>query len=189
MTSPALLKERVRPGGRSARVQESVHGAVRMLLTEGTRADLTVPVIAARAGVTPSTIYRRWGDLQTLLADVAAERLRPDADPADTGSLRGDLRTWLDQFVDEVSSAPGLEMLRDVIATHTPGRNPCCSYTRTHLAVIAERAQARAETCPGVEPMLDQIVAPIIYRIVFGGETISTRYAHGLVDRCLGSVD
>ncbi|MEG2632003.1 MAG: ATP-binding protein, partial [Comamonas sp.] len=60
------------PGGRSARVQESVHSAVRELLEAHERSSVTVPMIAARAGVTPSTIYRRWGDLSALLADVAA---------------------------------------------------------------------------------------------------------------------
>jgi hypothetical protein len=40
--------------------------------------------------VTPSTVNRRWGDLAQLLADTAAERLRPVADPDDTGSLAGE---------------------------------------------------------------------------------------------------
>ena len=71
------IKENRRTGGRSARVQESIHAAVRALLEERDRADLTVPQIAARAGVTPSTIYRRWGDLSALLADVALERMLP----------------------------------------------------------------------------------------------------------------
>ena len=91
------IKEGLRPGGRSARVQESIHSAVRDLLQTQDRATLTVPQIAARAGVTPSTIYRRWGDLAALLADVAIARMRPDSEPANTGSLRGDLRAWAEQ--------------------------------------------------------------------------------------------
>lgn len=86
------IKEGLRPGGRSARVQESVHTATRELLEAHERSSVTVPMIAARAGVTPSTIYRRWGDLSALLADVALERMRPDSEPANTGSLRGDLQ-------------------------------------------------------------------------------------------------
>lgn len=38
------------------------------------REGLTVPAIAERAGVTPSTIYRRWGNLRELLSDVAVQR-------------------------------------------------------------------------------------------------------------------
>ena len=82
------IKEGLRPGGRSARVQDAIHSAVRALLQEQERSSVTVPQIAARAGVTPSTIYRRWGDLSALLADVALARMRPDSEPAQTGSLR-----------------------------------------------------------------------------------------------------
>ena len=78
------VKERVRIGGRSARIQRAVHQAVKNLSATTSREELTVPQIAAEAGVTPSTIYRRWGDLAALLADVAVERLRPVADPQDT---------------------------------------------------------------------------------------------------------
>jgi len=41
--------EGTRPGGRSARIQQSVHDATRGLLTEIGREELTVPMIAARA--------------------------------------------------------------------------------------------------------------------------------------------
>ena len=54
------VREQVRVGGRSARIQAAVHDAVRALTAEVGREALTVPMIAGRAGVTPSTIYRRW---------------------------------------------------------------------------------------------------------------------------------
>lgn len=40
------VKENLRPGGRSARVQASVHKAVRELLAEMSRAEVTIPLIA-----------------------------------------------------------------------------------------------------------------------------------------------
>ena len=64
MSTPKAI---ARPGGRSARVQAAVHGATSALIAEHGRAAVTVPMIAARAGVTPSTIYRRWGELADLL--------------------------------------------------------------------------------------------------------------------------
>ena len=48
-----------RPDGRSARVQAAVHQAASELLALHGRESLTVPAVAARARVTPSTIYRR----------------------------------------------------------------------------------------------------------------------------------
>jgi len=163
------VREAVRPGGRSARVQASVHEAVCALSAEMDRAALTVPMIAERAGVTPSTIYRRWGDLRELLADVAVERMRPDQAPLDTGSLRGDLEAWLDQYAEEMSSTPGRTLLRDALAGDTQGENGCrcCEYGRGQLSVIVERATARGERTPTVEAIIDLAVAPVTYRILF----------------------
>ena len=73
-----------RPGGRSARVQAAVHQAVQELDGEIDRAGLTVPLIAERAGVTPSTIYRRWGTLADVLSDVALGSMRADTAPDGT---------------------------------------------------------------------------------------------------------
>ncbi|SCB57574.1 transcriptional regulator, TetR family [Rhizobium aethiopicum] len=170
------VKENLRPGGRSARVQASVHKAVRELLAEMNRAEVTIPLIAAKAGVTPSTIYRRWGDLQELLADVAVERLRPDMQPIDAGSGKADLEAWADQYAEEMSSGPGREMIRDVLAAQT-GENACkcAEYTRQQIAFIADRARARGEIFPDVDAVMDQVVAPIIYRILFGDVPDSAR--------------
>ena len=104
-----------RPGGRSSRVQASVHQAVRKLLEHMPREELTFPLIATEAGVTPSTLYRRWGDLPQLLADVALERIRPIAEPVDTGSLHGDLQAWTEQYIEEMGSPLGRTLLRDTL--------------------------------------------------------------------------
>ena len=111
-----MAREMVRQGGRSARIQEAVHAATQALLNEVGRGEINVPMIAERAGVTPSTVYRRWGDLAQLLADTAAERLRPVADPDDTGSLAGDLRAFVMQYAEEMGSPVGRALMRDVLA-------------------------------------------------------------------------
>ncbi|MCT9094264.1 TetR/AcrR family transcriptional regulator, partial [Streptomyces sp. ASQP_92] len=64
-----------RPGGRSARVAAEVHRAVTELISERGYGNFTVGDVAARAGVADSSIYRRWGDLETLLGEVALARL------------------------------------------------------------------------------------------------------------------
>lgn len=177
----------IRPGGRSARVQAAVHAAVRELLAERERAEISVPLVAARAGVTPSTIYRRWGDLQDLLADVALEQMRPETDPADTGSLRADLLAWLDQFREEMSSAPGTAMIRDVLSTYD-GPDPahqCCAISQQQIAVIFARAAARGEKAPALDLATDLCLAPIMYRILFAGGVMDTEYVGQLVDRLL----
>lgn len=178
------VKERIRVGGRSARIQGAVHDAVRRLGAETDRDQLTVPQIAAEAGVTPSTIYRRWGDLAALLADVAVQRLRPITDPDDTGATASDLRLFIEQFMEEMSSPVGRSLLRDVFSPSGesyPGQ--CAGFTRDHLTTIAARAKARGETPFDVDEVIDHVVAPIIYRILFGDRELTLGYCHALLER------
>ncbi|GAA2744169.1 TetR/AcrR family transcriptional regulator [Kitasatospora cinereorecta] len=176
-----------RPGGRSARVQQAVHRAVRELEAEGGRGAVTVPAIATRAGVTPSTVYRRWGDLATLLADVALERLRPDGPPADHGGLREDLEAWAEQFVEELGSPTGRLYLRDAVggAADEGVAGRCSDYAAEQLRAIGVRAAGRGEAVPGVEALMDAVVAPLVYRILFRPDGLSVAYAQGLVRAAL----
>jgi AcrR family transcriptional regulator len=179
------VRERVRIGGRSARIQAEVHRAVKELQAENDRADLTVPMIAARAGVTPSTIYRRWGDLQELFADVAMERLRPVAVPDDTGSMQGDLAAFVEQYAEEFSAPAGKQLLFDLFSTtlEAPHTEQHCGYTYDHLGVIADRAAARGERGFAVQDAIDRVIAPIMYRILFGRGEVSDDFRRGLLDR------
>jgi len=177
------IKEGLRPGGRSARVQESIHSAVRELLEEQERSTVTVPQIAARAGVTPSTIYRRWGDLSVLLADVALARMRPDSEPANTGSLRGDLRAWAEQYLDEMSSEPGRNMLRDVQCSATLGY--CATIIGGQLQIILERYRESVETLPSVDRLINLVAAPTVFRILFSAAPLEVEELHQLIDIAL----
>jgi AcrR family transcriptional regulator len=175
------VKERIRIGGRSARIQNAVHQAVKKLSASTCRDDLTVQQIAAEAGVTPSTIYRRWGDLPALLADVAVARLRPIADPEDTGAVASDLRLFVEQFTEEMSSEVGRALIRDVFAAGETPADQCAHFTHGHLTTIAERAKARGETAFDVNEVVDHVVAPIIYHILFGTRQPSLDYCHSLL--------
>jgi AcrR family transcriptional regulator len=178
------VKERVRIGGRSARIQQAVHAAVRRLGAETARDQLTVPQIAAEAGVTPSTIYRRWGDLSALLADVAVEKLRPISETEDTGATASDLRAFIEQYLEEMSSPVGQVLLRDVVSQSEqtyPGQ--CANFTRQHLSTIAERAEARGETPFDIDEVIDHVMAPIVYRLLFGDRELTLDYCHSLLDR------
>ncbi|ATL25146.1 TetR/AcrR family transcriptional regulator [Streptomyces formicae] len=176
-----------RPGGRSARVQEAVHTAVRDLSAEVGRDALTVPLIAARAEVTPSTIYRRWGDLQALLSDVAVEHLRPEAPPEDRGDLESDLQAWAEQFLDEMASPAGRAYIRDALLGDPDGSNAgrCSAYAAEQVDVILTRATDRGEPGPNVETVLDHVVAPMMYRILFRPGGHDSAYARQLVSGVL----
>ncbi|WP_371682510.1 TetR/AcrR family transcriptional regulator [Kitasatospora sp. MMS16-BH015] len=162
------------------------------------RAGLTVPAIAAAAGVTPSTVYRRWGDLATLLADVAVERLRPDGPPADHGGLRADLAAWAEQFTEELATPAGRRYLRDAVGGADPDDTPgaattpsttaahrCSDHAAAQLTAIGVRAAGRGEAVPSVESLLDTVVAPLVYRLLFRPDGLTPAYAHALVEAAL----
>ncbi len=72
-----------------------VRAATAMLLEHGIQR-MTVPGVAAAAGVAKTTVYRRYATpLELTLAAIG--RLNADAPHVDTGSARADLVTVLDQ--------------------------------------------------------------------------------------------
>ncbi|CAN7227775.1 TetR-like C-terminal domain-containing protein [Neorhizobium sp. LjRoot104] len=179
-----MAREMVRQGGRSARIQAEVHRTVQDLLKTMDRGEITVPMIAEKSGVTPSTIYRRWGDLSELLADVAVARMRPIADPEDTGAMESDLEAFILQYAEEMSSKVGRSMLADVLGSmegEAAGR--CCQFTYDHLETLRERALGRGEAAFDVKEAIDFVVAPIIYHILFGDREVSPDYCRSLVGR------
>lgn len=180
------IKEAVRPGGRSARVQEAVHQAVRELQAITSRDAMTVPQIAERAGVTPSTIYRRWGNLSELVADVSVERMRSDEAPADTGSLAGDLKTWGEQYLEEMKSLPGQRVLDDVMASaDRERRERCCRYSESLMATLRERAVSRGEPAPSVQQLVDGVIAPLTYHLLYDRDSATLERLDRWIERTL----
>jgi AcrR family transcriptional regulator len=86
--TPGTLK----PGGRTTRTRAAVLNAVIAELTEHGYADASVERVAARAGIAKTTIYRRWGGLGGLLADLMAGYAVQEIPLPDEGDLGSDLR-------------------------------------------------------------------------------------------------
>src|ERR1700760_1266950 len=101
-----------RPGGRSAAVMSSIKTAVEELIAERGRERVTIPMVAERAGVNPTSVYRRWGDLQTMINDIATYRLDPDRPIPETGSLQADLTAWAREIVDHYRNPTNAALLR-----------------------------------------------------------------------------
>ncbi|MGW7271945.1 TetR/AcrR family transcriptional regulator [Streptomyces sp. NPDC054864] len=179
-----------RPGGRSARVAAEVHQAVTDLINERGYGNFTVGEVAARAGVADSSIYRRWGNLETLLTDVALTRLNAQSPMPDTGSLDGDLRTYAAQVAREITGPDGLLLLRLAVALSNNGEQAIQAGEKLRaertrqLQSMLDRAQERGEHAPDAFGVLDHILAPMYIRVLFGME-LTPDYVDGLVDRML----
>ncbi|WP_020667504.1 TetR/AcrR family transcriptional regulator [Amycolatopsis nigrescens] len=161
-----------RPGGRSARVRDAVHQAVVELLVAG-EFEAAIPKIAERAGVNPTSIYRRWGTRENLLLDAAVTRLQATSPIPDTGSLRGDLLAWAGRVERAMADPGGQVVLRALIAamaTRTSGerQGERLLARGADLQEMLDAAAARGEPVPSVDEVLDYVLAPLYLRVLLG---------------------
>ena len=159
-----------RPGGRSARVRDDVYAAVGKLAGEGQLDTLTIPQVAERAGVNPTTIYRRWGSIEALCAEVAVAALTADEDLPDTGTLAGDLAIWAAIIAADIERPARLVYLRALVASRTGlvPDCPCWEQRRSQAELMLTRARERGERTPSAMQVLDHVVAPLYHHAVFG---------------------
>ena len=144
--------------------------AVRDLLAESGYAALTTAAVARRAGVSTATLYRRWPTkrelvlaatrrmIETGVTDEALESGASSAEVFDTGSLRGDLQAFIAYKNRSLSGATGQAVL-SLLGELPQDRElrelflgQLLAATRSHLEQIRDRALARGEGAPDVEP-------------------------------------
>jgi AcrR family transcriptional regulator len=137
-----------RPGGRSARVRAAVLDATLVVLAEEGDA-FSIPHVAARAGVHETSIYRRWGSREALIADAVTSRVGTEIPVPDTGSLRGDLVALLKNSIRFLGSPLGTQLVRaTATAPHlgaTEIRHAYWPERFGRIAVVFTRAIARGE--------------------------------------------
>ncbi len=176
-----------RPGGRSARVRDAVHRAATELVAECGADQVTVPAIATRAGVTASTIYRRWGCLPALLADIAARQ--SEAAPDCVGDLRADLTAHAAWTLADLSRPGGIAFFRAEVAADIDERRAvmreCLRRVSDRFEPVLAAARGRGEPVPSLDAVLDRIVAPLYFRVVFSIPGTDEEYARGLADALL----
>jgi AcrR family transcriptional regulator len=169
-----------RTGGRSAAVLTSIKHAVEELIEERGRERVTIPMVAERAGVNPTSIYRRWGDLPTLINDIATYRLGGGRPVPDTGDLRTDLTDWANGIVEYYRKPVHAALLRGGAASAGEGESDCLRNRRAEAALLVERAGA---TGPVTEDeVIDHLVAPIVYRSIFLPWTLTDDTVPALVE-------
>ena len=80
----------VRPGGRTARVRTAVLRAAGDVLVEEGFDRLDLADVARRAEVGKTTVYRRWGSVTGLVADLLADMAETSSPREETGAVLTD---------------------------------------------------------------------------------------------------
>jgi AcrR family transcriptional regulator len=179
-----------RTGGRSARVRAAVIDATLTALRTRGLDDLSITQIAQRAGVHPTTIYRRWGGRSNLALDAVLSETEAEIPAPDTGSLRGDLlavvrgiaaflRTPLGELVVRLA-------LRRDLPEYEAARGGYWAQRFRSGAALFERARARGELRANVDPVLalETLIGPMYVRMLMTGEPLDD----ALLVRCVDLV-
>jgi len=177
----------IRTGGRSTLVVAAVRSAVESLVAELGAENVTIALVAERAGVNATSIYRRWGDLATLINEVAAYRLDPERPLPDSGDLETDIRAWAHELATHFGAPANASLLRAGAALANSGPSDCTLNRRAEAGVLVARPGQRSErehddTVPTADQVINYIVAPITYRAIFAPEPLQPREVDALVD-------
>ncbi len=155
---------------------------------------LCVDAVAARAGVSKATIYRRYASkLDLVMASTVAAV--PDAtSQPDTGSLRGDLIQRLHALRDLLHGT-GRVMRRLVsergdYAELDAAHAQFVAERRAATASLIERAIARGEIAADVDVAFvsDLLAGPLFYRFLVHDDVVDDTYIERVVDAALGAV-
>jgi AcrR family transcriptional regulator len=170
----------VRPGGRTARVRASVLRAAGDALAERGFDRLDLADVAARAGVGRTTVYRRWGTVTGLVADLLADMAEQSLPRTETGSLLRDLKANA-QLVRRTLIDPRQGALfKAVIAAATCDARTAEALRRFYDARISEwapcveQAVARGELPEGTDAreVIRAVSAPLYYRLLASGDPL-----------------
>jgi AcrR family transcriptional regulator len=179
-----------------AREQAILDAAVDLIVTVGYDA-MSVEAIAAHAGVSKATIYRRWdGKAQLVAAAIGRMDRHADtpeqADLEDTGSLRGDLLALTRTLFSNLAGADGGLVCGLAVAVRADpelGRllaGHKQAYRRRMTELVVSRAQSRGELPTELTPpeLMDIALGVSLFRVM-SGEPLDDSFADYLVDRVL----
>lgn len=175
----------VRPGGRTARVRESVLRVTGDVLADHGLPGLDLAEVAAAAGVGKTTVYRRWRTPAGLVADLLVEMAEQSLPRADTGALLDDLTANARLVAKTLTDPRQGNLFRAVIAAATIDQTTAAAlhaFYDTRLdewAPCVESAIARGEAPVGTDPraVLSAVSAPLYYRLLASGDPIDENAA------------
>jgi AcrR family transcriptional regulator len=171
----------LRPGGRTARTRAAVLQAVIAELIEQGFAGTTVERVAARAGIAKTTIYRRWGGLNGLLADLMAEYAAQEIPVPDEGDIDADLRALSRGVVASLQHPAIRAAFASIVAAavHDPAARELLSRfiaVRTAtMTIIVDRAVHRGDLPAGTDAaqVIQTVTAQLFHRLFITGEPVT----------------
>jgi len=173
---PDAAPRRGRP--RDAARDRALLDATLAVLAETGYGGLTTAAVAARAGVSTATLYRRWSSKEELVISAASTYAGELATQTDTGSLEGDLRALLRDKAAALTGESG-RLMRALIgeAAHNTVLAEALTTAfltpvRRRVEEITRRAADRGEIPPveGAELLGDLVIGRMVSRFLLTPE-------------------
>lgn len=179
--SPWVGSGRVRHNGRvnatrrgrprSVDADEAILAATLELAGEVGINGMSMDVLAERAGVSKTTIYRRWTSKEQLVLEALRSAMGP-LDDVDTGSLRDDVRAYLIELGERMWRGRVSDVLPHLIevACHDDALrsrlDDYVQYRRAPMLAILRRGLVRGElpADSDLDVLADVLIGPFIYR-------------------------
>jgi len=150
--------------------------------------------VAARAGVSKTTLYKWWPTAGAIAAEAYFLRSEPDLALPDTGDLEADLVTQVRGFI-RLITAPGPgRAIRGIIAAAQTDESVRKAYLdryvgprRSIAADLFARAQQRGQIRKDIDvtALIDQIWGACYYRLLVEPETVTPELGATLVRQAL----
>jgi AcrR family transcriptional regulator len=158
---------------------------------------LSIDAVAKRAGVGKAAIYRRWRSKLDMTVALTSEVAVAAIDVPDTGSLRGDIRQYLDNACEAIAHPLARHIIPDLLAEAT--RNPALADAlvptlrtprRAKAAVLFQRAVKRGELAADsdLEMCMDFLAGPLYWRLAVVHTQTGEDYLDRLTDRILAAL-
>lgn len=187
----------VRPGGRTARVRTAVLRAAGDVLAEQGFDRLDLADVARRAEVGKTTVYRRWGTVTGLVADLLADMAEQSLPRTRTGSVRGDLRANAALVRRTLADPRQGALFRAVIAAAACDERTAEALRRFYEVRVAEWAPcvtegvARGELPPGTDPatVVRAVSAPLYYGFLTTGTAPDPADAERAADAAVAAAE
>jgi len=173
---------------RNEATRHAVLAAAVRLLREADHGPLTLPVIAAAAGVGKQTVYRWWSTPGEVLLEALAEQASAQVPTPDTGSLGEDLRVFLERTLRgaaDPATAPVLRGLAREAARDEQAAELLRTFTATRRAALRSLLVRHADRLApdvDVDLLVDQAYGVLWYRLLIGHAPLDDNTARHLAE-------
>ena len=187
----------VRPGRgrpRSERARAAVLAAATDLLVSGQIDAVTMEAIAARSGVSKSTIYKWWPSRAHVILESFFNRARYTMAVDEHASLQEVLTSQVLALIRLFRDSDAGPLMADLMAASQADPDIRAALEEQWLrprrqvtAGLLRTGIERGELDPGadIEAAVDQLYAPVYYRLLLGHEPLHDALAAALVGQLL----